>query len=113
MAEKLTITLTDCRPVTIDKADWPVVASSRDWDGEHEFQAFRKWRLTVRQHADGRCIVYGVHDTAWPNDADRRGGEIVADLDAAPAAIVRVAESMNFPQAVTERCVADLPAVEL
>jgi hypothetical protein len=52
---KLTITLTGLQPVTIIEDDWPLIACAEDTR-----------HLTVRQHQDGRAIVYGYycHDTA-------------------------------------------------
>lgn len=139
----LTITLTGRPPVKIKKDDWPVIASAKhkDYDNQYEFQANRKadWKLTVRQHADGRTVVYGVwtYDTNWQNEdcGDVRGGELitvtggadterVGDTEPIVAAIQRVGEDLEsrmpegrwssgvFPKLIHE-CIADLPAVEL
>ena len=51
MSEKLTIPLTERRPI---------------WDNQYEFQANRTSLLRVRQHADGRAI-YGVYATNFQN----------------------------------------------
>ena len=51
MSEKLTIPLTERRPI---------------WDNQYEFQANRTWLLRVRRHADGRAI-YGVYATSFQN----------------------------------------------
>ena len=114
--EKLTITLTDRRPVKIDKATWALIASAKDWDNQHECQANRTWKLFVRQcqkDGDDRCIVYGIYDTCYQGEDDRRGGEIVDDIDAVPEAIKRVAEYLGFNQSLADSCIADLPAIEL
>lgn len=111
--DSLVITLTGRPPVKIRKQDWPVVASARDWEGEHEFQSFRKWRLYVRRHADGRTIVYGVHETAWRGEHDRRAGELLDASQDVCAAILRVGERVGCDQAVIDACIADLPAVEI
>src|SRR3989304_3700098 len=64
--EMLTITLTGRPPVRVAKGGGPVGARASDetYDGEYECQATRvtKWWLTVRRHADGRTLVYGVYD---------------------------------------------------
>lgn len=111
--EKLTITLTDARPVTIVKADWPVVASAKDWDNQYESQANRTWKLFVRQHEDGRAIVYGVYDTSWGGEDSRRAGALVpADGDII-GAIKSVGEYLDFDRNLVDQCIADLPAEEL
>ena len=133
---KLTITLTGRAPVKITKEDWPVIASGEDkwYDGQHECQANRtkSWKLIVRQHADGRTLVYGIYASSsqWQGEASEnvRGGEMLtvegatADEvgDTAPiiAAIFRVADDMEKRSGAKEfarlahECVADLPAVE-
>jgi hypothetical protein len=140
---KLTITLTGRPPVKITKDEWPVIASAeeKEFDNQHEFQANRRasWKLIVRQHADGRTIVYAIHSysTHYQGESGRdvRSGEIItvpgatADCvgDTAPIvdAISRVAMEIElrmpkgeqwsdgvFPRLAHE-CIADLPAVEL
>lgn len=119
-----TITLTKRAPVTILEDDWPLIASARDWQGEHEFQSPRKWTLAVRQHkTDGRTLVYGVFVTDYQGEDYRRGGELLtpaADAivpdshwliwpDIVPA-IQRVGEYIGARQIVIDACVADLPA---
>jgi hypothetical protein len=134
---KLTITLTGRAPVKITKEDWPVIASGEDnwYDGQHECQANRtkSWKLIVRQHADGRTLVYGIFASTsqWQgeNSENVRGGKMVtvegatADEvgDTAPiiAAIFDVAEDMQARSGQEEfarlahECIADLPAVEV
>jgi hypothetical protein len=129
----LTITLTGRPPVKIKKDDWPVVASASEND-RHGAQIGNEpnreddWDLKVREHEDGRRIVYGIYDhsTAWQNESglNIRGGELI-DKDAdVVEAIQRVAANMaervnaeSFPGDVFLRlgheCTADLPAVEI
>jgi hypothetical protein len=111
---KLTITLTGRAPVTINKEEWPVVASAKWHDGrEIESQSNRRRRVYVRQHEDGRAIVYGVFDSNWEGERDIRRGELLnkdADL---PAAIHRVCEAIGGDERLAEECIADLPAVEI
>lgn len=115
--EKLTITLTDRAPVTIVKDDWGVIASAKDWDNQHESQADRTWRLTVREHEDGRVIVYGVYSTQLQSERAARAGELVEANDdkgydyLAPV-IRRVAEACGCDRIAAE-CIADLPATEI
>lgn len=60
-----TITLSDRPPVRIAEDDWPVIASASDeeHDGQVRCQANRisEWAIRVRQHDDGRTIVYATY----------------------------------------------------
>jgi hypothetical protein len=129
---RLTITLTGRRPVTIIRDQWPIIAaaSHKDWDNQYECQANRTWkyRVNVRQHEDGRTIVYGIYeyDTRFQNEncAGVRGGEMVAKYETIEA-IKRVGKWMadNLPSdhadeaeifnRLVNECIADLPAEEL
>lgn len=142
--KKRTITLTDRPPVSINQDDWPVRAQA-DWswhEGEHECQAFRKkseW-LRVRQHTDGRTLVYCgcSYSTAWQNEESTsyRGGVMLtptfdeypeslrvpgndwtgaAVIDAIREVGLRMAKVGGCDQSATliDECIADLPAVTL
>jgi len=116
MGKKLTITLTNRRPVVVDVTVWTVIASSSDHDNQYECQANRRWNLFVRQcqtEGDDRCVVYGTYSTQYQNESDRRGGEIVADLDEVPEAVKRVSEYLSFNERLADECIADLPADEI
>lgn len=53
------ITMSETAPVRIDAALWPVIASAETHDGKVECQANTEWAIKVREHADGRRLVYG------------------------------------------------------
>jgi len=83
--KKLTITLTDRPPVKITEGDWPTIAEG-SWDkhdGKVECQANRRWKvwLKVRQHADGRTIIYGRYSYATAfqgeSDSEYRDGQLI------------------------------------
>ena len=129
----------------VRKADWPILAQGRDSHESHNGTPLPRyessyWRLTVRQHADGRAVVYGVADLpepCWrPGDAatDWRGGETLpaaTEADRGPfdddvlaasrrrvaAAIQRVGADLvrhgGAPESVIRECIADLPATDL
>lgn len=106
---KLTITLTSRRPVSITKAEWPIIAKAED---SEQIAFGATWKLFVRRHEDGRAIVYGF----WKGGLQQRGGELlekVSDLDVIEAAIKRVSKSLGFNDALANRCIAGLPAQEL
>ena len=128
---KLTITLTGRRPITITKDTWPILASAeeKEHDGQVECQANKisKWKLIVRQHEDGRTIVYGIYtyDSNWQNARcfGVRGGELIPNGDATPEAIQRIGKWMSEQeqpeedkgrwQTIINDCIADLPAEEV
>jgi hypothetical protein len=120
-----TITLTDRAPVRIQDTDWPCIAHSAGYSGEHECQANVEAWLRVRQHADGRTLVYGCRQAGNGGQAigysEWRGGELLeAGEDPIPA-IRRAGEclaehsgygSIDWDMLVRD-CIADLPAEEL
>ena len=130
-----TITLTNRPPVKIDEDNWPVIASASDdtHDGQVRAQANRthEWWIKVRQHEDGRAIVYAGYryDT---NFQDARGhehkhGDYLAHTDAKHEEICRavtnVAARMESGEhngddaaqwdRLAQECIADLPAEEI
>lgn len=108
-----TITLTGRRPIKIREDEWPIFAEAkRGIGGAYERDWTRSWRLVVRQHADGRAIVYWAYETRWQGEHDRRGGELLtagADLG---DAIRRVGETLGNEDVIQD-CLADLPAEDL
>ena len=110
------ITLTNRAPVMIVEADWPTVAEANDRPGSFINGTPRPnyecdhLVLKVRQHADGRALVYGVIDAAdgWTQTEDWRGGEVLPAGSDLAAAIRRVGE--HFPAYMVRSCIADLPA---
>ena len=120
-----TITLTGRRPVIISEADWPVIAhgggdSGNALDSAHHQQAWTRgeldtYNLRVRQHADGRAIVYATLSAAgaWTGSEDHRGGELLATGADLAAAIARVGQECGLPGRVIRRCLANLPAQAL
>jgi len=116
-----TITLTDRAPVRILDDDWGVIASAKDWDGQHEAQANRTWAIRVREHVtDGRVIVHGAYTSAWQNERDSKAGELLEGREPTSAssgnnadvvaAIRRVCESIGGAESLAAACIADLPA---
>ena len=124
-----TITLTDRRPVRINDEQWPIIAQAtgdsycgNDYGRRNQALSqgeCDEYSLRVRQHDDGRTIVYGVLSAAiaaWGAPAggtDMRGGELLEAGDDIVRAIRRVGESCNLPAEVIRECISDLPAEEL
>jgi len=125
---KLTITLTGKPPVKINKADWPILAEASDNDTHgaqigNEPNRETDWWLKVRQHADGRTIVYGVYsyDTHFQGERrdDARRGELLEPGADVLEGIQRVASDLEeyvkdgaFAR-LAQECIANLPAVEI
>lgn len=122
------ITLTNRAPVKIREDEWPVIAfavgDSFRGDVGRYTQAKQqgeidRYSLHVRQHADGRMLVYGVLNATeahWRQPAggdSRREGDVIAFTDDVAVTIRRVGERCNLPRAIIDACIADLPAVEL
>jgi hypothetical protein len=117
--DKIKITMSERRPLTIDPELWPVIAQADWYNGQHEFQANTIRRIKVRQHADGRRIVYGFQRAG-------NGGQPIgtrnpeagfllaagADEDETIRAIRRVGRAIDAER-LAEHCIADLPAEEI
>jgi hypothetical protein len=117
------ITLTDARPVQIYEDEWPVIAQGDydEHDGQVRAQANRvtEVRVRVREHADGRRIVYGVYSYSsnWQTErsVDARAGYLLGAEDDVIAAIRRVQADLEARDAehvreAADDCIADLPA---
>ena len=116
---KITITMSERRPLTIVEAEWPLIASADEHDGQVECQANHKWAIRVREHADGRRIVYGwlcsgpggVH-AGWRG---AEGGFLIppvdgrANEDETVRAIRRIGGIIEDDK-MADECIADLPA---
>lgn len=131
MGKTRTITLTGRRPVTIDEAEWPVIARASDDDYQGNDPALHQqasdqgeldeYTLRVRQHADGRAIVYGTYTEGWHTGHEglTHAGEIVTnppgDYSARRIedAVERVGETLGIPAQLVADCIADLPAERL
>lgn len=127
------VTLSDRRPVRIVKADWEPIARANWFSGQHESQANETAYIRVRQHADGRTLVYcergrgpgGVHagyrgkaggfllePSYVLGDGPDAGKRRPTDSDEIIRAIRRCAGIIDLPE-LGDECIADLPAEEL
>lgn len=126
----ITITMSDRAPIKLARADWPHVATA-DWHtGEHASQANEVASISVREHDDGRRIVYGHRDRGPGGMAIGYRGKyagflIESEQDPTKStgvgrpneagtirAIRRVAGVIDMPE-LADECIADLPAEEL
>lgn len=104
-AKTCIIALTSRRPAIISEAAWPIVSDvvGDDEDGHS--------RLTVRQHADGRSIVYAVRLSNGVDGYVVRKGE-VAGNDNVVEAICRVADCCGV-RSLADECIEGMPPVSL
>lgn len=125
MSKQRTITLTGRRPVTISEDAWPEIARAtgdnyNGTDPARHAQAARQgeldeYAIRVRQHADGRAIVYGTYGEGWRSSHDGldRAGEIVPAGEPVETAISRVAATLGAPPHLAADAIAALPAEPL
>lgn len=122
--DMITITMSERRPLKIDKAAWPLIATAFRHDGAVECQANHEWMISVREHADGRRIVYGwlqagnggVH-AGWRGSA---GGYLLSraelEADAMESETIRAIRRVGGiidDDKLADECIADLPAEEM
>jgi hypothetical protein len=121
----ITITMSERRPLKIDSEEWPVVAEASRHSGAVKSQANQEWFIKVRQHADGRRLVYGRLQpgdggvpAGWRGaaggflvEASERGKDNPNE-DETVRAIRRVAGIVD-DDALADECIGDLPAEEI
>lgn len=122
-AKKISVTLSNRAPVRIDPEQWSVIAIAKTfWGGSgHECQANEVGWIKVRQHDDGRTLVYCDRDRGPGGMClgyrGKAGGYLLDPT--APVrtsdivqAIRRCAGIIDAPELGAE-CIADLPAEEI
>lgn len=122
------ITLASGMRVRVREDDWPVIVSAfgDSFKGDHEKRSQAKqqgevdqYMIEVRQHVDGRAIIYGVLDAAiaaWQQPADGescKSGYLLGPGENIAAAIRWVGKDCNLPDVVISECIADLPPVDM
>lgn len=126
--KKITVYLTDRNPVNVDPKEWPICArgTGDSHQGSHgpEYEQARaqgqydEYKLIVRQHTDGRTLVYGIVDAApaWTGNASVRGGELLTrrpDTDELFRIVRQVGEELGLPNAVIRDCFESFQPEEL
>lgn len=121
--KKITVVMSERPPLRISEAAWPLIASAKQHDGQVECQANRIWRLRVRQHADGRTLVYGTYSSGYLHESDRAGGFLLSAEQATGEEIVRTIRRVagivtdddqgDQYESLAQACIAELPAEEI
>ena len=122
-----TITLTGRPPVRILESAWPVIAVADGDTYAGADPALRHqardqgdvdvWSIRVRQHVDGRAIVYGVYreGRASGHVGLCAAGRTLAEDEAEriPEVIGIVGRELGLDRRAIEACIAGLPPLEL
>jgi len=114
MSNTRTITLSNRAPVRIADASWPVIAAS-SWSDNPTIpaQANRTAWLKVRQHVDGRTLVYGGSDSNWQGERSLRSGLLLDVGDDIVHAINSVASELDRHDELAADAIGDLPAEDI
>ena len=124
--KKIKIVLSERAPVMVAVKEWPVIAQADafgDVSGgpaRVQVQANQEWYIKVREHRDGRRIVYGTNtrgNGGMPHGwKESSGGFLLAgekDMQAATVrAIRRVAGIINNDY-LADETIAELPPEEI
>lgn len=122
--KKMKIVLTGRRPVSVNPSVWSRIVNDVEGDsfegndhGRHS-QALAQgecatWAMTVRQHEDGRAIVYVRATAGWRGSVAHDGGELLAPGADIAEAVERVGRACGVPEETVRECIANLPAEEL
>jgi hypothetical protein len=113
--KKIKIAMSERRPLSIVADDWPLIAHADRHDGKVACQANHEWSIRVREHADGRRIVYGYlrsgNGGTYAGWRGAEGGFMIpaGDEDGTIRAIRRVGGIID-DNGLADECIADLPA---
>ena len=124
--KKIKITMSERRPLSIVEDEWPLIASA-DWhNGQVECQANTIRRIKVREHADGRRLVYGFaragNGGQHAGTRNPEGGFLVSAkvgypvpsaVDDETVRAIRRIGGILGDDALADECIADLPAEDL
>lgn len=114
-----TITMSGRLPVRIKEQDWPIVASAQLSDARPGHNWTRKVEMYVRQHADGRRLVYGTCRSTIDGEPHKRGGELLDPGDDLVHMANEMAKALGYkapdytPEDLANALLADMPAEPL
>ena len=119
--KSVVIHLSGCGPIRVRPAEWPVIAHVSERGDVAEGQADHVWWVRVRQHSDGRFLVYGGKqiglggmwpdevDLLWPDEEEVYSGLLLQAEECIVTAVEQVAEDIGNPE-LADRCVRELPS---
>jgi hypothetical protein len=114
------IILSDRSPVAINPKEWPVIVEVWDHDGTFLTDAHTIYSIAIRQHSDGRRIVYGSRKVGpggqTPDFRPINWGKILQSSESLThytlVCIGDCAEAIRCP-ALGQSAIQSLPAEEL
>ena len=124
---KILIILSNRAPVRVCHDEWPIIAHATETRQERDGDpgTIARYKLYVRQHSDGRAIVYGSYALSsasrWARHYDAgllsRSEEIPATIEAVATDLERLSDADPWDHQVfpglARRCIASLPPVDL
>ena len=126
--KSILIKLSNKTPVKIQENEWPIIAHGnyKDYDNQFRFQANRATDLyvKVRQHIDGRAIIYGRfhYSTNFQNERDNSqyagyvidaGDDIIETIQRVGRNLIERLVDPCLVRDVINQCIEDLPAERL
>ena len=106
MSDTRVIVLTDWLPVTIVHAEWPVQVVAQ------EFTSLGEFAMRVREHRNGRVIVYATHGSHITGETYAAAGEKLEAGDDVAEAIRRVGLRARVPASLVGSAIAQLWQLE-
>ena len=130
--KRITISLSERGPVSLDTSEWPRIAWADDWSGsEHECQASETMMLCVRRRRDVVGVAMRTRDVVVYGERDRGAGGMPISYRGSSAGYLLTCDlGAEVPQAEIVRairrvagvigwtagaavCIADLPVEEI
>ena len=121
------IRLTNRPPVIIEETEWPIIASKTVNTPADDLERQFRWSLTVRQHADGRAIVYAQYTFTSQFAQENLHANYSGCLLSSPVSPIHLAKTISHVAvecgmqvhhksdatrwlSLISSCIADLPA---
>ena len=115
MSERIVIWLEGKGPVRIDPDKWPIIREG-NWSGGL-LAGMQRLHMEIREHDDGRLIVYGEQRSPIGEDSSIRTGRVAPRLRDHEKGLldqaVAVGKTIGLSQVAVQDFVAPLLAVDL
>jgi hypothetical protein len=105
----LHVTVSGLPPVRIQTERWPVIAHAQCSNAAFKFQDGHMGHLAVRQHSDGRTLVYGVLEIRTPEKHERQAGRLLPAGADISQALEEVCHDLEMNSEIVWACLAHVP----